>query len=192
MDQQKTGALIRRLRLEKGLTQRALAEAVGVGDKAVSKWERGAGCPDVGTLRALAEALGTGVDQLLSGCLEANDTEGGNMKRIQFYVCPSCGNLMTATGAAELSCCGRRLEPLRAQPADEAHRPAVEQVEDEDYITFAHGMEKEHYIVFAALVGYDRVTVVRLYPEQGAELRIPRLRRGKLYWYCSRHGLFTS
>ncbi len=40
MDQQKTGALIRRLRLEKGLTQRALAEAVGVGDKAVSKWER--------------------------------------------------------------------------------------------------------------------------------------------------------
>lgn len=192
MDQQKTGALIRRLRLEKGLTQRALAEAVGVGDKAVSKWERGAGCPDVGTLGALAEALGTGVDQLLSGCLEANDTEGGNMKRIQFYVCPSCGNLMTATGAAELSCCGRRLEPLQAQPADEAHRPAVEQVEDEDYITFAHGMEKEHYIVFAALVGYDRVTVVRLYPEQGAELRIPRLRREKLYWYCSRHGLFTS
>ena len=84
VDQQKTGALIRRLRLEKGLTQRALAEAVGVGDKAVSKWERGAGCPDVGTLGALAEALGTGVDRLLSGGLDANDTEGGNMKRIQF------------------------------------------------------------------------------------------------------------
>ena len=41
MDQVKTGALIRTLRTQKGLTQKALAEAVGVGDKAVSKWERG-------------------------------------------------------------------------------------------------------------------------------------------------------
>lgn len=41
MDQIKTGTLIRTLRTQKGLTQKALAEAVGVGDKAVSKWERG-------------------------------------------------------------------------------------------------------------------------------------------------------
>ena len=41
MDQVKTGALIRTLRTQKRLTQKALAEAVGVGDKAVSKWERG-------------------------------------------------------------------------------------------------------------------------------------------------------
>ena len=37
MDQEKTGALIRTLRTQKSLTQKALAEAVGVGDKAVSK-----------------------------------------------------------------------------------------------------------------------------------------------------------
>lgn len=41
MDCAEVGALIRALRLEKGLTQRALAEKIGVGDKAVSKWERG-------------------------------------------------------------------------------------------------------------------------------------------------------
>ncbi|MCI9311469.1 MAG: helix-turn-helix domain-containing protein [Lawsonibacter sp.] len=41
MDQSKTGGLIRALRTQKGLTQKALAEAIGVGDKAVSKWERG-------------------------------------------------------------------------------------------------------------------------------------------------------
>ena len=41
MDQVKTGALIRALRTQKGLTQKALAEVIGVGDKAVSKWERG-------------------------------------------------------------------------------------------------------------------------------------------------------
>ena len=41
MDQEKTGALIRRLRMEMGLTQRELAGRLGVSDKAVSKWERG-------------------------------------------------------------------------------------------------------------------------------------------------------
>ena len=41
MDQMKTGGLIRTLRRRRGLTQRALAERLGVSDKAVSKWERG-------------------------------------------------------------------------------------------------------------------------------------------------------
>ena len=41
VNQERTGALIRRLRQEKGLTQRELAQHIGVGDKAVSKWERG-------------------------------------------------------------------------------------------------------------------------------------------------------
>ena len=43
MDQDKCGALIRRLRQERCMTQRELAERIGVGDKAVSKWERGLG-----------------------------------------------------------------------------------------------------------------------------------------------------
>ena len=41
MDAEKTGALIRALRMEQGLTQAALAERLHVTDKAVSKWERG-------------------------------------------------------------------------------------------------------------------------------------------------------
>lgn len=41
MDNTKLGSLIRTLRREAGLTQRKLAEALGVTDKAVSKWERG-------------------------------------------------------------------------------------------------------------------------------------------------------
>lgn len=46
MDQIRTGSLIRRLRLEQGMTQLALAERLGVSDKAVSKWKRGCGAPD--------------------------------------------------------------------------------------------------------------------------------------------------
>lgn len=42
-----TADTIRTLREQQGLTQRALAEAVGVTDKAVSKWESGRGLPDI-------------------------------------------------------------------------------------------------------------------------------------------------
>ncbi len=43
MDQIKTGEIIRAMRLQKNMTQIALAEKLGVSDKAVSKWERGCG-----------------------------------------------------------------------------------------------------------------------------------------------------
>ena len=42
---------------------------------------------------------------------------------------------------------------------------------------------------FAAWVTYDQVLLMRLYPEQAAELRFPQIKRGKLYVYCTRDGL---
>ena len=65
MDCGKVGALIGRLRRERGLTQRELAGRLLVSDKAVSKWERGAGCPDVSLLAPLAEELGVDLAALL-------------------------------------------------------------------------------------------------------------------------------
>ena len=59
MDSIKTGALIRRLRTEKGFTQRDVAEKMNISDKTVSKWERGWGCPDISLLGELAELIGT-------------------------------------------------------------------------------------------------------------------------------------
>ena len=41
------------------------------------------------------------------------------MNKIKFYVCEQCGNLMTATGNATISCCGKTLEPLVAKKAEE-------------------------------------------------------------------------
>ncbi len=67
MEPQKTGQFIRILRKQRGLTQRELAEAIGVTDKAVSRWERGRGLPDVSLLSPLAGALGTSVTELLAG-----------------------------------------------------------------------------------------------------------------------------
>lgn len=67
MDAIKTGALIAQARKEKELTQKDLAEALHVSTQAVSKWERGLNCPDVGLLEPLAEKLDLTVTELLSG-----------------------------------------------------------------------------------------------------------------------------
>lgn len=62
-----TGQFISRVRMEKGMTQKELAQKVGVTDKAVSKWETGRGMPDISSLDALCNALNVSVNELLSG-----------------------------------------------------------------------------------------------------------------------------
>ena len=47
MDNGKTGTLIAARRKELGMTQKELAEKLHISDRTVSKWERGAGFPDV-------------------------------------------------------------------------------------------------------------------------------------------------
>lgn len=192
MDCNKVGRLILDLRREKGLTQKQLAAELNISDKTISKWERGLGCPDVSLLNQLSEALNVNIEKILLGELDTNSTDGGNMKRIKFYTCPICGNILTATGDAEISCCGRKLAALIAKPSDDAHRLTVEVIEDDDYITFKHAMTKEHYLTFIAQVSGDRILLVRLYPEQGGEVRFPRQPRSKLYFGCNQHGLLLN
>lgn len=192
MDYHKVGTLISSLRKEKGYTQKQLAQMIQVSDKAVSKWERGMGCPDVSLLGELSAALGVNVEKILTGQLDPNSEDGGNMKRIKFYICPDCGNILTATGEAEISCCGRKLAPQAPQKADEIHKIGVEEIDDESYITFEHEMTKEHYLSFVAYVNYNSIHLVRLYPEQSGEVRMPRMRGGKFYFGCSRDGVWVQ
>ncbi len=60
-------ATIRRLRRERGLTQEALAKALGVSSQAVSKWETGQAMPDITLLLSLSKELRIGVNDLLGG-----------------------------------------------------------------------------------------------------------------------------
>lgn len=189
MDSKRIGSLLAKLRKERNMTQLELSQILHVSPQAVSKWETGNGCPDVMLAQRLAEIYGVGMAQLLRGEVTPGTPEVGNMKRLKFYVCPDCGNILTAMGG-ELHCCGRKLEPLVPKAVDEDHGVTVETVEDEWYITFRHPMEKGHYFRFAAVVGVERFLMVRLYPEQGGEFRIPQMRRGKLFLCCSRDGLF--
>ncbi len=189
MDSKKTGALIRMLRDERELTQNQLADLLGVSDKAVSKWERGGGCPDIALLPAIADVFGVSLATLVQGDLAPDDTQGGSMKRMAFRVCPTCGNIITTTGDADVSCCGRTLEALKAQEADESHAVEVHTIESDWYVTSSHDMAKSHHLGFVAVVGYDRMALEKLYPEQGGEARIPHLPGGVLYTYCTQHGL---
>ena len=60
-------ANIYKLRKKKGLTQEALAEKLYITNKTVSKWERGAGYPEITQLSALAKILDTTIDDLILG-----------------------------------------------------------------------------------------------------------------------------
>ena len=62
-----TGLLIAKLRKEAGLTQKSLAKALYVTDKAVSKWERGVCMPDSSLLTKLSMVLDIDVEYLISG-----------------------------------------------------------------------------------------------------------------------------
>ena len=71
MDNQKFGQFIQHLRKEKGWTQLELAEKLHVTDKAVSKWERGAGFPDIKMIEPLARALDVSILEIM--CSEKNE-----------------------------------------------------------------------------------------------------------------------
>lgn len=67
MDQNKTGKFIAGERKRKALTQKQLAEMLGISDKTVSKWERGGGFPEVSLLLPLCRELDITVNELLAG-----------------------------------------------------------------------------------------------------------------------------
>lgn len=67
MGLESTGRAIAHLRKQAGLTQRDIADRLGISDKAVSKWERGLSLPDISCLERLAEILDTETDSLLAG-----------------------------------------------------------------------------------------------------------------------------
>ena len=189
MDKYVTGSVIRRLRERKQMTQDELAERIHVSGKAVSKWETGRGYPDISLLGPLAEALGISVIELLSGEDVRNRNRSADMRRGQFYLCPVCGNVICSAGEAVVSCCGITLPPLEAEEPDPEHSLRAERVEDEYWVTLDHPMTKEHYITFLAAVSDQRIQLVKLYPEWGAEARF-KIDGGKdLYACCNRHGL---
>lgn len=192
MDAQKIGTLIRMMRQKQNLTQLQLAEKLHLSDKTVSKWERGMGIPDVSMFETLSDIFSVELAALLQGELLPKQKDGGNMKKNRFYCCDTCGNIITASADANISCCGYTLPPLTAKQSDETHQLILEDCGDEWYITTAHPMQKDHYIRFIVYQMLDRMLMLRLYPEQDVNVYVPKVKHAKFLFLCSKDGLFEQ
>ena len=98
MNYDKIGSFIQQKRKDKNLTQKQLAEKIGVTDRAISKWERGQGCPDVSILEVLSKELGCSILELLKGRKIENEvipvTEANCiLRKLIFPVLLFCSNI---------------------------------------------------------------------------------------------------
>jgi len=67
MDQEKIGTLIKKIRKDNNLTQKELADKLGVTYQAVSKWENGKNIPDIAVLKQISDEFNINIDDLLNG-----------------------------------------------------------------------------------------------------------------------------
>ena len=147
---------------------------------------------DIGVIEELAGALGVSIAELLTGELRENGNQSANMRKMCFYVCPVCGNIITSVGHGTFSCCGITLPEVEAEKDEEGHCICVETVDNEHSVTIQHPMGKGHYISFIAYVTTDALDLVKLYPEQGISVRFRKKGHGIIYAYCNRHGMFKT
>lgn len=182
MNAEKTGSLIRSLRIKKGLTQKELAQMICVTDKAVCKWEKGRGCPNITLISQLSKVLEVDIQSILQGYLDKNKKIGENMNHLKFYKCPTCGNLVTSIKSVELSCCGNKLSPVSAQTrSDPEYQPVIQEFDGQYSIIFNHPMTKSNYISQVIVVRYDQIMTVNLYAESEAIITIPQVRGIRLF-----------
>ncbi len=86
MDTNQMGLFIKERRTKLGLTQEALGKRLNVTGKAVSRWERGVGFPDIQLMEPLAKALCVSVSELMGGENAAQSDTSAAQKRYKRYV----------------------------------------------------------------------------------------------------------
>lgn len=133
-------ANLRRLRKDRGMTQRELADALGYSEKTVSKWENAAAIPEIGALFEIASTLRTDVEQLFS------DSE-------DLYLGIDGGGTKTALALADSS--GRIISTLRTDccnPIDIGLGRSKEVLSDAIY-TICRGVRLSQVTMFAGIAG---------------------------------------
>lgn len=121
-------------------------------------------------------------------------------ENVKFYICPICGNQigLIKDSGVPVVCCGKNMELMKANTSDgavEKHVPVYEKVEDEIVVRVGeveHPMQKDHYIMWIALVSDNRSSRVTLYPEQETTTRFKYVPNSTIYAYCNKHGLWKA
>ena len=144
------GERLKELRKASGVTQTALADALGVHPQTVSKWERGVSEPDISQLGDLAAALGVPLETLL-GLPEAEQTY---------------------TGAFRAESLGRAVSALRAARGESQERLAAAVNVSPDAVSrWERGVTCPDVQALAALAAHFSVPVSELYYGTGGEKR---------------------
>jgi|APHig6443717817_1056837.scaffolds.fasta_scaffold00077_55 superoxide reductase len=121
-------------------------------------------------------------------------------ENVKFHICEICGNqvgLIHDVGNP-IVCCGKKMTLMEANTTDashEKHVPTYEKVEDEIVVRVGeieHPMQKEHYIMWIALVSDNKTTRITLYPEQETTVRFKYAPKSTIYAYCNIHGLWKK
>jgi len=189
MDTYITGKTIKELRIKNNLTQNDLALKLNVSDKTISKWETGNGYPDIEMLEPISKVFNISIVELLNGNTITNSNISANLLKTNFYVCPICGNIISAVGESVIVCHGLNLYPLEYEEDNSIN---ISKIENEYYVEINHEMTKKNYISFIAAVSRDRIQLIKLYPESKAEayFRINGIRY--IYYYSNRDGLYRK
>ena len=77
MNQEKVGALIKKLRTDNNLTQKELAEKLNVTFQAVSKWENGKSVPDIAQLHEISKLFNVDITEILDGEIKPKSKKKG-------------------------------------------------------------------------------------------------------------------
>lgn len=143
-------------------------------------------------LKRMALAEKNSVTLTLEGdtLLVRGGNQSTNCLKTSFFVCPVCGNVITGSTQASVSCHGISLQPLEAGRPDNEDSITIERVEDECFISIPHEMTKHNYISFIAAVSPDRVQMIKLFPEGNAEARFQPSGVKAVYFYSTTEGLF--
>lgn len=187
LNAEKTGKLIHDIRVKKGMTQKELAAAINVTDKAICKWEKGHGCPDITLLSQLSKVLEIDIQSILQGRLIKNRSVGSNMNYLKFYRCPTCGNLVTSIKDIEISCCGNILNPVSSKISEEEkYRPIIREFDGQYTVSFNHPMTKDDYISNVIIVQYNQIMSINLFAEQEAIVTLPQVAGIHMYVISSK------
>lgn len=124
---------------------------------------------------------------MMDGEILENEKDSRNIRRLIFYTCSNCNNIISSTSQASIFCCSRKLEPL--VPKDNVEVEVdIKVIDIEYYISMKHSMTKDDYIMFTAYIKDDKYIINRMYPEQSPSINIPYIRGGEFYIYSTKYG----
>lgn len=112
------------------------------------------------------------------------------MNILNIYYCPQCRNVGVAYGGPAVECCGSRLETVPVETA--SMLPTITETDGEYMLEYACPMTKDDFIAAVIVERHDRVELIRLFPEQAAEVRVPQIKGAKIHTVFCRQGKVWS